>query len=275
LEIELSSSSDFAKQSKRLHAAYEKEFWRGAFDIMHPDTARHYEMLSTAIESIDAVKPSSILTIGDNLARDGGFLKKHWPDARVVATDLRTESIQQAAVEGFVDQVLDADVEALPFHDSSFDVVFAKEAFHHWPRPMLGFYEMLRVARKAVVLIEPNDVQHSVPKPYLQEGDYTDRYEDVGNFVYQISAREVIKAAWSLYLPAVSIMGFNDPYDPAQDIKAWRKIKQELDSLGESGERQFNLLTIAVFKLLPDENCFNKEKGTRLFYRPKNPFHQK
>ena len=35
------------------------------------------------------------------------------------------------------------------FEDNSFDIVFTKESMHHWPRPYLGIYEMLRVAAKS------------------------------------------------------------------------------------------------------------------------------
>lgn len=47
--------------------------------------------------------------------------------------------------------------EKLPFDSASFDVVFCKEGLHHLVRPVLGLYEMLRVARKGVILIEPFD----------------------------------------------------------------------------------------------------------------------
>ncbi len=48
-----------------------------------------------------------------------------------------------------------ANAEALEFHDSSFDIVVVQDGLHHLPRPVLGFTEMLRVARKVVVVIEP------------------------------------------------------------------------------------------------------------------------
>ena len=48
-------------------------------------------------------------------------------------------------------------MEALSYKSSSFDLVFVKEALHHVPRPILGLYEMLRVAKKAVIFIEPGE----------------------------------------------------------------------------------------------------------------------
>ncbi|NGN65093.1 class I SAM-dependent methyltransferase [Streptomyces sp. A7024] len=41
--------------------------------------------------------------------------------------------------------------------DGSFDLVVVQDGLHHLPRPALGFTEMLRVARTAVILIEPHE----------------------------------------------------------------------------------------------------------------------
>lgn len=40
--------------------------------------------------------------------------------------------------------------------DGSHDLVFVQDGLHHLPRPVLGFTEMLRVAREAAVVIEPH-----------------------------------------------------------------------------------------------------------------------
>lgn len=49
-----------------------------------------------------------------------------------------------------------ADAEAMSFPDESFDVVLVQDGLHHLARPMLGYTEMLRVARRAVIVIEPH-----------------------------------------------------------------------------------------------------------------------
>ena len=48
-----------------------------------------------------------------------------------------------------------ANAEALPYPARSFELVLAKEMLHHLPRPVQGFYEMLRVCRQRAVFIEP------------------------------------------------------------------------------------------------------------------------
>jgi ubiquinone/menaquinone biosynthesis C-methylase UbiE len=41
--------------------------------------------------------------------------------------------------------------------DGEYDLVLVQDGLHHLPRPALGLTEMLRVARRAVVVIEPYD----------------------------------------------------------------------------------------------------------------------
>jgi len=47
--------------------------------------------------------------------------------------------------------------ECITHPSASFDLVYCKEGLHHLARPVLGLYEMMRVARKAVIFIEPNE----------------------------------------------------------------------------------------------------------------------
>lgn len=263
---------NFHQTSKELHKEYRKEFWAGAFDPSHPDTMRHYELLRSSDGLLDHTNPSSILSVGDNLARDAGYFKKRFPNAHCIASDLYADGIIEAASRGYVDSVISADIEKLPFEDSEIDCVIAKEAFHHWPRPMLGLYEMLRVAMKAVVLIEPYDVVRSMPNAFLEPHNFTDRYEEVGNYVYQISLREIFKSAWSLYYPAVAAVGFNDPYCPDQTFQQWQGEKAKLDSMGYNGERQFNLMCIAIYKPGYQPSVDELPSHVRLYQRPLNQY---
>jgi SAM-dependent methyltransferase len=49
------------------------------------------------------------------------------------------------------------DAEQLEVADASYDLVLVQDGLHHLPRPVLGLTEMLRVARRAVVVIEPHE----------------------------------------------------------------------------------------------------------------------
>jgi ubiquinone/menaquinone biosynthesis C-methylase UbiE len=57
--------------------------------------------------------------------------------------------------------------------DGSYDIVVVQDGLHHLPRPVLGFTEMLRVARTAVVVIEPHSglVAKAIGREWEVEGD--------------------------------------------------------------------------------------------------------
>jgi SAM-dependent methyltransferase len=53
-------------------------------------------------------------------------------------------------------KTLQLNTESLDLPDNSYDLVLVQDGLHHLSRPVLGFTEMLRVARNAIVVIEPH-----------------------------------------------------------------------------------------------------------------------
>jgi SAM-dependent methyltransferase len=98
-----------------------------------------------------------------------------------------------------------ANVESLPWPDAHFDLVLCKESLHHTARPVQGLYEMLRVCRRAVALIEPWDC---AGVRGLERLGLTTRFErgqalNLGardNHVYRWSRRGLESLLASLYL---------------------------------------------------------------------------
>ena len=74
-------------------------------------------------------------------------------------------------------------------------------------RPPAMIYELLRVARKGVVLIEPQDHK-----------DRGDKYEEAGNYVYSLSHREMSKLARAANLAAVATKGQNDAFEAGLEL---------------------------------------------------------
>jgi hypothetical protein len=129
---------------------------------------------------------------------------------------------------------------------------------------MIALYEMLRVARHAVILIEPQDPWSDAP---LMAGPSVSGYESVGNYVYTISRRELEKVALGLDLPAVAFKGIFDHCPP--DIE---KIKvsptdpnfNELMRAVYAGEdacknnlQKHNILFAILFKTPPAQALIN------------------
>jgi len=95
--------------------------------------------------------------------------------------------------------------EAVRFPDDSFDVVLVQDGLHHLPRPMLGYTEMLRVARRAVIVIEP----HAGLVAKLI-GTTWEKHDDEINYVFRWNQLMLEEPARSLLL------------DSPTDIKAIR-----------------------------------------------------
>ncbi|MHC4247511.1 MAG: class I SAM-dependent methyltransferase [Planctomycetota bacterium] len=101
-----------------------------------------------------ALPPSCVLTVGDGKGgKEAAFLKRLGHHA--VATDVSTDVLAEAKQRGIIDNFREEDAEALSFADESFDYVLVKETLHHLTRPYLALYEMLRVASRGVIVIEP------------------------------------------------------------------------------------------------------------------------
>lgn len=72
------------------------------------------------------------------------------------------------------------DAQHLEIEDEAFDFVLVQDGLHHLPNPVLGFTEMLRVAKKAVIIIEPHE--GIVAKLF---GTKIEHGEESSNFVFR------------------------------------------------------------------------------------------
>jgi SAM-dependent methyltransferase/uncharacterized protein YbaR (Trm112 family) len=84
-----------------------------------------------------------------------------------------------------------ADVEHLPFADSSVDLVYVHDGLHHLEDPRLGIAEMTRVARRAICISEP--AKAAATAIGVRFGLSVDR-EEAGNRVARLESAAVISA---------------------------------------------------------------------------------
>ncbi len=157
------------------------------------------------------------LTIGDGrFASDARWLSSL--QANVTASDIQDQTLKEAFALGLIENYTVVDAEEIPFADDSFDYVFCKESLHHLPRPYLGLYEMLRCARKGVILIEPAGKQAKgfwgqltlavyrcfKPRPIF--------FEASGNYVFEIRLDDIRQMLLALGLTSFSYKFYNDDY---------------------------------------------------------------
>lgn len=260
------------------------------------DAWRHERMYSQILPLLHSYPGSSWLTVGDGrFGKDARFIQNHGSSA--LATDISDTLLKEAKFKGYIKDYKKENAEALSFADESFDFVFCKESYHHFPRPMVALYEMLRVAKKGVILIEPNDnyVFSSIRqcsflsfknliKKIMRRKIIKDNFEIAGNFVYRISEREIEKVALGVNIPAVAFKGMNDNYfeniefeTSASAPHTWRKIKRHIsisNFLCEYKIKAWSILIAIIFKEEPDATCQKRLHDNRFSYirLPKNPY---
>ena len=197
------------------------------------DVWRQHRLMEPVLDRMTYAKNDKWLTIGDGAYGLESIRMRRKGFTDVLPTDIDGKLLQASKDAGHIQDFRVENGEKLSFKDESFDYVLCKDSYHHMPRPMIALYEMLRVARHAVILIEPQDPWGDAP---LMAGPSVSGYESVGNYVYTVSRRELEKVALGLDLPAVAFKGIFDHCPP--DIE---KIKVS------PTDPKFNELMRAVF----------------------------
>jgi SAM-dependent methyltransferase len=227
------------------------------------------------------------ITVGDGrFGLDAINLKRYGADY-VLATDLAEPLLKASRDQGHILEYSIENAEHLSFADRSFDYVFCKESYHHFPRPMLALYEMLRVARKGVVLVEPNDRERSplrLLKRLMRCGAPLETYEEDGNYVYSISEREITKVALGIDMPQVAFKGMNDAWtpdlwkEPANNASPrYRKMRRKIafrDLLCRLGADHSMFLMACLFHvpLSTDRRRAMERNGWLVTDLPRNPY---
>ena len=102
-------------------------------------------LLQMAEEEIG--RPGTILDVGCGTGRLLRSAGERFPGARLVGVDAAIEMVKhaQSSTPNGTIQFQQATAEALPFPDSSFELVFSTMTFHHWDDQARGAAEVKRV----------------------------------------------------------------------------------------------------------------------------------
>lgn len=245
------------------------------FDESTADFWRH----KRCYEFLDAFEKKyySWLTVGDGRWGLDSIRIRKRGFAKVLPTDISEHLLALSKEQGYISQYKIENAEKLSFVDDSFDYVFCKESFHHFPRPYLALYEMLRVARRGVFLIEPNDKALTMFSPA--------DFEEVGNFVYRISRNEARKVALGMGLRQLVFNGLNDHYikgvefEPAdlEKSEVFREVVTKVrikDELCRQGDDDYSMLQIGFMKIPLDKKTMSRLQiqGWWEAELPQNPY---
>lgn len=116
---------------------------------------RDYVRLYRVLSALSELSFETLLDVG---GAEGmlAVLARDLLGADVHVSDLSSEVCERAS-EIFGLEVTPADIHALPFADESFDVLVCAETLEHVFDPEIAVKELLRVARRAVVISVPHE----------------------------------------------------------------------------------------------------------------------
>ena len=254
------------------------------------DAWRHERMKQPLDPLLTTHPGASWLTIGDgHFGSDAYYLQQR--GANVTASSISDETLAISHKQGYIKKYKCINAEQIAEADGAYDYVLCKEAFHHFPRPFVGFYEMLRVAAKALVFIEPQERRHGL-LDYLKRfiklnirKDQSVNFEPSGNFIYRLNVREMHKAMAALNYRTIAYYRFNDLFIPSAAGYPRNGFNKGilLTKLGIAfqnllcrlGLMDWGLAVVILFKSEPDAALLQRLRsfGYTIENLPVNPFH--
>lgn len=295
----------FKKKSYQKHSEHFYEYLSGGKKEIHAKTwlkndtvdAWRHKRMYKALDPILLLDPEAKwLTVGDGrYGNDAKYILEKGCSA--LASDISDSLLKEAKSTGYIPDFKKENAETLSFQNSEFEYVLCKESYHHFPRPMIALYEMLRVASKGVILIEPNDAcinnntsemifkkVINIARTILRKKNNRHSFEEVGNYVFTISRREIEKVALGLNYKVIAFKGINDAYLPGVEYenlskkgRMQKKIRCHINimnSLCRLRLIDYKILASIIFKKTPPEEMLNQltTEGYEIIYLPENPY---
>lgn len=290
-------STGFESTSYDAHKEHAKKYFslKRLEEKGNIDYWMHERIYNTLIPFFD--KETSWLTVGDGVATDANWLNSK--GQKVVASDISDYTLKMAKEMGYIDEYSAENAEKMSFLDDKFDYVLCKEAFHHFPRPYLAVYEMLRVSQKGIILVEPVDIAIQMPaviflknildkfSTSLIDKVWKNRYsfESVGNYVYKTSEREIEKVAMGMNLPYVAFKGINTYFNEKIKInvpiktnkKTLKKVKSRIalrNIFCKLGIIPYSMNVFVILKNTPSPKVLEqlKKEKYKVVKLKKNPY---
>ena len=299
----MNNKNNFPKDVFKEHILYKSlsKLEKSWFQENTLDKWRHKRMLDPIKAFIS--KNSNWLTIGDGrFGTEARFINDN--GGTVHASDINVDLLSKSKEMGYINEYSAQNAENLSFESNKFDYVLIKEAVHHFEKPWKGLYEAFRVAKIAIIIIEPKDpnplrnglrkklfnLLKYIIKLALKKNPniYSYSFEEVGNFVYSMEIRELEKFLLGMNHNHLAHKELNDYYfsgvefieeNPKNLKDLLQKLKLRinvflLDVFSTLGLTESNLSQVVLFKKEPSPELIKKMLKYNWKYRilPKNPF---
>lgn len=260
------------------------------------DYWRHKRMRDEILPLLHHFPESKWLTVGDGrYGTDAHYLIEKGFHAH--ASDIQDDLLKIGHEKGFIQDFSRQNAEQLTFLDNEFDFTMCKEAYHHFPRPSIALYEMLRVSKKGAVLIEPLDnlffdsvfriLVYKIKvfvKKLIGKKVNIHSFETSGNYVFSLSSRDLQKYALGMHFDFIAHKVIHDYYEKGVEFeiadtksRLFNKIKKKIKKatlLYRLGLNNTGIIIGIILKKTPDMSVItNLElEGFVTEIMPKNPY---
>lgn len=257
---------------------------RGAQLLLDENTVAyliHAQQLEKCLPLLENFPGASWLTLGDGrMAFEARFLQKH--GAKAMPTNLDPTLLEECKARGDIGDYSVENMEELSFANKSFDFVCCKDSLHHCLSPYKALYEMLRVARKGIFLIEPFDHGFcSSPIYGSRKNGFHHFEEEAGNYAYSFSERELEKLCVSHGWRCLATRGIcnleghgidSASTDPEDLIKQRQRVEAR-EKLAEEGKAGWINMGSILLREIPTTALRNSllEAGYKVTDLPLNP----
>jgi SAM-dependent methyltransferase len=203
---------------------------------------RFEKVLRNCVHSTGLDLLSNVLVVGGS-AEDGRMLQRIGFTRVTLSNLLDPRPCEQADLDDAEMRTVRVDAEAMGLADNSYDLVLAHEVLHHCRSPHKALLEMLRVSRRHVILLEPNN---SLAMRLLLKLRFSYPYE----------------------LPAVIASGFQtggvrDSSIP-NHIYRWNALDVYQTTASYLAESEFDLYTQSYWDFNVDEVELRRRSETRI-----------
>jgi len=178
------------------------------YDTMHAGEGDSGpEIVAAVCSLLRMIQPRTLLDVGAGTGRGVSHFRQQFPGISAFGVEPVEALIEQSIAKGLPrGALLRGSGDALPFPDASFDVVCSFAILHHVHEPNRVVKEMLRVARKAVVIVDSNRfAQGSWPMRFVKLALYKTglwglvNYLKTGGKGYLITEGDGLAYSYSVY----------------------------------------------------------------------------
>jgi hypothetical protein len=113
------------------------------------------KILSVLNTTIEEAKDWKVLVVCGGVGGEANFFHK-FGFRDVTNTDFSENALKTCAQLFPALKTMQLNAEVMNLADNSYDLVVVQAGLHHLSRPVSGFTEMLRIAQKAVLVLEPH-----------------------------------------------------------------------------------------------------------------------